>query len=78
MSPALLLRDLDNYRGYLVRLRRAGPGAPWCAYAMNVQTREEYEFATLEELFCFLTNETHPLPAAQTAHCLQHAVQQDR
>lgn len=60
---APLIRELDNYRGYLVRLVRAHAQAPWCAYVMDVQTREEHEFATLDALFQFLRDEAQPPPA---------------
>jgi hypothetical protein len=52
------LKSQGAYCAYLVRLWQAGPHASWRAYAKNVLTEEEHHFASREELFVFLQNQT--------------------
>ena len=47
-----------NYRAYLVRLWQDGPNAPWRALTRNVLTQDEQHFASVEELFVFLQDQT--------------------
>jgi hypothetical protein len=73
MASSTLLHELDNYRGFLVRLHRADGSAVWGAMAVNVQTRREYRFATLDALFDFLRAQTElPPEAARGSRALSH------
>lgn len=52
------LRLLPNYTAYLLRLWQDGAQKPWRASAQCVRTGEKYLFASLEELFAFLSAQT--------------------
>ena len=47
-----------EYRAYLVRLWREAPDDPWRAMAKDAHTGEEHHFASVEQLFVFLHDQT--------------------
>jgi hypothetical protein len=48
----------ERYHAYLVRLWQDGPDSPWRALTRNCANDEERRFATVEELFLFLHQQT--------------------
>lgn len=58
MAPPNLMTQPGDYHAYLVRLWQDGPNASWRAFAKDVLTKNEHHFASLEELFVFLTAQT--------------------
>ncbi len=52
-----LPRD-ERYHAYLVRLWQDRPDSPWRALVRNCANDEERRFATVEELFLFLYQQT--------------------
>jgi hypothetical protein len=53
-----LMNQPGDYHAYLVRLWQDGPNASWRAFAKEVLTKNEHQFASLEELFVFLEAQT--------------------
>jgi hypothetical protein len=61
------LTERTEYRGYLLRLWREGPEAPWRAHLRSIATGQEHRLSSLEALFAFLEQETEidALPGSQ-------------
>jgi hypothetical protein len=64
-----MVSEQTGYRSYLLRLWRVGSAdAPsWRASLEDARTRQRLNFASLEQLFAFLIDETNGAPDSDDA-----------
>ena len=58
MPQAELFPTVPNYSAYLIRLWQEDTQRPWRASVQSVRTGEKFFFATLDDLFVFLQEQT--------------------
>ena len=58
--------EATEYRGFVLRLWREGPLAPWRAHLRSISSGEEHRFAGLAALLSFLEQETEGSAPAET------------
>jgi len=57
-----------KYQAYLLRLWRESSQQPWRAMLEDPHTGDQHGFATLEQLFAFLQQQTQAMPATGDEH----------
>ena len=64
-----MLSEQPGYRSYLLRLWRIGTGEPpsWRASLEDARTHQRRNFASLEQLYTFLIDETDGAPESDDA-----------
>ena len=64
-----MVSELLGYRSYLLRLWRVGTGEPpsWRASLEDARTHQRRNFASLEQLYTFLIDETDGAPKSDDA-----------
>jgi hypothetical protein len=65
----VMVAELPGYRSYLLRLWRSGSADPpsWRASLEDARTHQRLNFASLEQLYAFLTDETDGAPDSDDA-----------
>jgi hypothetical protein len=65
----VMVAELPGYRSYLLRLWRIGTAAPpsWRASLEDARTHQRRNFASLEQLYAFLIDETDGTPDSDDA-----------
>jgi hypothetical protein len=61
-------RPHRTYHAYLLRLWQETPSTPWRALTRDAESKEERRFATLDQLFLFLHQQTLVPGAGKSSH----------